>query len=158
KLAQRAATLRSEAAKLVLAGTGKLSLPEYTRMVDQSRAELSRAEEALALKSAEFRHELGQRRAGLDEVRAALPVGSALVAVRRYHGTSDAYLAFVLPAPGRDVVSVQLGAASQIDALVTKWRDEIARERDSFGRNAKGNEASYRTAAVALRAAVWDPI
>src|SRR6185369_6093575 len=33
-----------------------------------------------------------------------------------------------------------------------------ARERGSFGRNAKGNEASYRAAASALRVAVWDPI
>jgi len=158
QLAQRAATLRSEAAKLVLAGPGKLLPVEYSRKVDQSRAELARAEEALALKSAEFRHELGQRRAGLEEVRAALPAGGALVAFRRYHGAADSYLAFVLPAPGRDVVAVPLGAASQIDGLVGKWRDEIARERDSFGRNARVNEAAYRAAAAALRVAVWDPI
>jgi CHAT domain-containing protein/Tfp pilus assembly protein PilF len=158
KLAQRTAMLRSEAAKLVLQGSGKLSPAEYGRKVDQSRAELAHAEEALALKSVEFRHELGQRRAGLEEVRAALPASSALVAFRRYRGAADSYLAFVLPAPGREVVAVPLGAAPHIDGLVSKWRDEIARERDSFGRNAKANEASYRAAATALRAAVWDPV
>ena len=158
KLAQRTATLRSDTARLVLQGPGKLSIAEYGHKVEQSRTELARAEEALALRSAEFRHELGQRRAGLEDVRAALPAGSALVAFRRYHGAADSYLAFVLPAPGREVVAMPLGAAARIDALVGKWRGEIARERDSFGRNAKANQASYRAAASALRAAVWDPI
>jgi CHAT domain-containing protein/Tfp pilus assembly protein PilF len=158
RLAQRTAALRSEAAKLVLQGPGKLSLVDYARKVEHSRTELDRTEEALALKSAEFRHELGQRRAGLDDVRAALPAGSALVAFRRYRGASDSYLAFVLPAPQRDVVAIPLGSAPQIDALVSKWRVEIDRERDSLGRAAKANERSYRAAAAALRTAVWDPI
>src|SRR5262249_55805785 len=71
---------------------------------------------------------------------------------------SDAYLAFVLAEPARGVIAVSLGAASQIDSLVAKWREEIARERDSLGRAGKANETSYRAAASALRAAVWGPI
>jgi CHAT domain-containing protein len=157
-VAQRTAALRSETARLVLQGPGRLSLADYSRKVEQSRAELSRAEEALALRSAEFRHELVQRRAGLEEVRAALPAGSALVAFRRYHASSDSYLAFVLPAADREVIAIPLGAASRIDSLVSRWRAEIDRERDSLGRSAKANESAYHTAAAALRGAIWDPV
>lgn len=166
-LARNAAALRSEAARLVLQGAGKLSPAEYAAKLDRGRTELQRAEEALALKSVEFRHELGQRRAGFEEVRAALPAGSSLVAFRRYRrkdykaagdSAADSYLAFVMSGAGREVVAVPLGPAAHIDSLVAKWREEIARESQSFGRAAKANEASYRAAAAALRATVWDPV
>lgn len=50
-----------------------------------------------------------------------------------------------------------LGLAAPIDALVKRWRAEIDRERGAMGRAETENEAAYRSAAAALRAAVWDP-
>jgi CHAT domain-containing protein len=166
-LMRRLAAARSQIARLVLQGPGKLPVAEYSASVERSRVEQSQAEEALALKSAEFRRELEQRRTGFDEVRVALPAGSGLVAFRRFRRTNysvagdpttASYLAFVLSGSRQDPVVVSLGDAARIDGLVKQWRAEIDREQKSLGRAAQSNEASYRVAAEALRAAVWDPV
>ena len=166
-LEQRLAADRNQITKLVLQGPGSLALAEYSKRLEASRSEWEQAATALAVKSASFRQEWTQQRAGFSEIRAALPPGGALVAYRRYrsanyqtagNSSSDSYLAFVLPGPGKAPLTVRLGAASRIESLVTKWRAEIDRERSSLGRSAQNNEAQYREAAAALRQAVWDPV
>ncbi len=166
-VALRVAGARSQLSRLILQGPGKSTPAEYTAKADRSRAELAQAEESLALLSAEFRRELEMRRTRYDGIRAALPVGSALVAFRRYNrknygarsdqGT-ESYVAFVLAGPRAEPVAVRLGSAAHIEDLVKKWRAEIERERNSLGRSSANNEASYRQAGEALRAAIWDPL
>jgi CHAT domain-containing protein/Tfp pilus assembly protein PilF len=166
-LARKVADARSQITKAVLQGPGASSAAEYKMKLELVRGQLNRAEDQLALASTGFRHERDQHRVGFDEVRTALPSGSTLVAFRRYEKKSyraaddssiPSYVAFVLTGQTAQPVAVPLGPASRIDALVRKWRAEIDRERKSIGRAASANQLSYRTAAAALRLAVWDPI
>lgn len=166
-LEQRLTADRNQITKLVLQGPGSLPLAEYTKRLEASRSAWEQAGTALAVKSASFRQQWTEQRAGFSEIQAALPAGSALVAYRRYRRTNyqatgnsatDSYLAFVLPGPGRAPLVVPLGAASRIEAMVTKWRGEIDRERGALGRSERENEAQCREAGAALRQAVWDPV
>jgi CHAT domain-containing protein len=166
-LVQRVASARNQITKLVLQGPGKLSLPNYSSVLEAARSEWEEAGTQLAVKSADFRHEWTQQRAGYTDIKAALPAGSALVAFRRYRrknyqvagdSFTDSYLAFVLAGRNREPAVIRLGGAAQIESLVTQWRNEIDRERGSLGRSAENNEARYRVAATALRQAVWDPV
>jgi CHAT domain-containing protein/tetratricopeptide (TPR) repeat protein len=166
-LARKVADARSQITKLVLQGPGSASLAEHRKRLEQVRANLQSAEDRLAVASAGFRRERDQYRVGFSEVRDALPPGSALVAFRQYRrkayqaaedvGTPS-YIAFVLAGRSARPVAVPLGPAARIDGLVKKWREEVDRERASLGRSAKTNELAYRTAAAALRLAIWDPI
>ena len=166
-LEKRVAADRNQITKLVLQGPGKLTLAEYSRQLEASRGEWEMAGTELAVKSASFRQEWTQQRAGFSEIQAALPPASALVAYRKYRRKNypasgdrftDSYLAFVMAGPGREPAVIRLGSAAQIEALVAKWRGEIDRERISLGRSAQSNEAQYREAAAALRQAIWDPV
>jgi CHAT domain-containing protein/Tfp pilus assembly protein PilF len=167
ELARRVTAARSRIARVVVQGRGGMSPKDYAAAIESARVELEAAEYALAQKSAAFRHTLDQRHAGFADVRAALPPGSALVAYRRYKranysaarvGALDSYIAFVLPGAGREPIAVPLGSAARIEELVGQWRAEIDRESDAMGRAARANEQQYRAAALALRAAAWDPV
>jgi CHAT domain-containing protein len=166
-LARNVADARSQITKAVLQGPGPASPAEYKKRLDLIRGRLNAAEDQLAGASTGFRRERDQHRVGFGEVRTALPNGSSLVAFRRYekknyHAAGDSsttsYVAFVLAGRSARPVAVPLGPAARIDGLVRKWRQEIDRERTSLGRAATANLLSYRTAAAALRMAVWDPI
>jgi CHAT domain-containing protein len=120
------------------------------------------AETALTRLSYSDAKEHAKTRAGLADVRRAVPEGTALVALVRANaiplGRSEsspargpsrpAYMAFVLPPGADEPVTVDLGDAETIDKLVTNWRHEVV------GRNA----AAYRSAGAALRRKIWDPI
>jgi len=166
-LARKVADARSQITKAVLQGPGAASPAEYKKKLELVRGQLDATEQQLAVASTGFRYERDQRRVGFAEVRTALPSGSSLVAFRRYENknyraagdsSTASYVAFVLTGRAAQPVAVPLGPAARIDGLVRKWRAEIDRERTSLGRAATGNQLSYRTAAAALRMAVWDPV
>ena len=102
------------------------------------RAARRNAETALAEKCATFRNELSREEVGVDAVRRALPLGSALVAFVRYIQPSSetrrpqrrlraVELAWCLRTCLRgalrntDVAMVPLGAAASLEALVATW-------------------------------------
>jgi tetratricopeptide (TPR) repeat protein len=120
-----------------------------------ARAERDAAERALAEASAPFRRERESRQAGLDEVRAALPKRSALVAFACYLDVLDGnpsarkYAAFVLANDAAAATWVPLGAAEAIDACVAAVV-HAGRFRDA--------EIFYARAAAELRVRAWDPI
>ncbi|HWD00727.1 MAG TPA: CHAT domain-containing tetratricopeptide repeat protein [Candidatus Sulfopaludibacter sp.] len=166
-LAEKVAGARSRVSKLMLQGPGAGSVAEYNGKLERGRADLQASENQLAVVSAGFRHELDQHRTDYLQVRKSLPPGSALVAFRRYQkknyqapgdSSTPSYVAFVLSGPAAQATAVPLGSAAHIEQLVADWRAEIDRERTSLGRSAKSNEAAYRIAGEALRAAVWDPL
>jgi tetratricopeptide (TPR) repeat protein len=103
----------------------------------------------------------GSSDAGYLEIRRALPPDSALVSFIRYEHFYDAnrsehaYAAFVIRG-GREPVAVWLGSAPKIDALVSKWRQEISMEASAPGMASGRYERSSREAGMALRRAVWD--
>ncbi|HZU29282.1 MAG TPA: CHAT domain-containing tetratricopeptide repeat protein [Bryobacteraceae bacterium] len=166
KAAADLADLRSALARLVVQGRGRLSETDYERRLDEARARTHEAEEALALRSGPFRSRLARQRAGLAEVRAALPPKSLLIAYVRYDAIDSAragaaaipsYAAFLLRPGAEGPRVVFIGRASRVDALVRHWCAEIDRERTSLGRNAARNEAMYRNAAWALEHVILDP-
>lgn len=164
-------------AHLMLAASqdpGKLS--SWRARIDAARRDRERREREFAARSAAFRAAESRRKIGLDEVRAALPAGAALVsfvrferwvhdpgvqqvyqgAVARAPDVGRAYVAFVLPASGGAPRVVPLGPAAPIDRLVEAWSQEIASAPFVSDRHVA--RVSYRRAGARLREAVWDPL
>jgi CHAT domain-containing protein len=167
---------RQRLANLVVRGPGDQKPDLYLKLVDDARKEKEEAERALAEKSATFREERKREEIGLDDVRAALPARTALVAFARYDRTLiqpaqaakpttgatraprtvPSYVAFVLRADRTDVTMVPLGSAATIDRLVASWRHETTGVLRTA--SAAGAEKVYRTAGAALFQAIWRPI
>ncbi len=137
--------------------------PDRRRAIlDDARREEEAAERELLENSVAFRAKVASERAGLSDVSSSLPDDSALLAYVRFedHARGAApvpsYLAFVLAARDAAPVAVALGPAASIDSLASRWREEAGREPGSSSLPAA--EASYRTAAAALREKIWDPV
>src|SRR5262249_8399615 len=133
RLAARLVSASSRYANLVVRGSDEEQPERYVKLLDDARREEEDAERALAERSLAFRQDQVKSRIGLSEVASALPPGSAMVSFVRYgqHDTIAAdvkpepsYLGFVLLAGQADPSVVPLGAATVIDSLVTRWRDE----------------------------------
>ena len=165
---------RQRLANLVVRGPTDQRPEQYLQLVEDARREKERAETALAERSATFRNELTREEIGLDAVRRALPLGSALVAFVRYDRTIigettttavpqgrrirvvPSYMAFVAHSEHADVAMVPLGAAASLETLVARWHTETSGiVRASSVTDA---ELSYRLAGTALRRRLWDPI
>jgi CHAT domain-containing protein/tetratricopeptide (TPR) repeat protein len=166
-------------ANLVVRGPSDDHPEQYVALVEEARREKELAERALADKSATFRGELARGEIGLEEVRAALPAQSTLVAFILYDRTPLAgsaptavqvssttsrfsqrsvrsYAAFVISAAKPGVSMVPLGSASSVDALVSRWRNEATSVLDAASPGEA--ERAYRAAGAALRHRMWDPI
>ena len=140
-----------------------------------AREAVEAAERALAEESAEFRRTRERKEATVDDVRAALPDGAALVSFVRYGrrvplpprpagappvappAPVPSYVAIVTSRSSAPVL-VDLGAAASLDRLVATWRDEAARGITKAGRTPRQAERAYRQAGAALRARIWDPL
>ncbi len=171
---------RQRLANLVVKGPSDRQPMQYVQLVDEARREKEKAERALAEVSTTFKNELVRNEVGLDQVRTALPMGSALIAFVRYDrtllpassaaapptapaaktarpgGAVPSYLAFVVRPGDGNISMVRLGAASSLDSLVARWRNEATGVlRISSPVEA---ERSYRAAGSALRQRVWDPL
>jgi len=166
-------------ANLIVRGPDQVSPAQYTAVLNTARRESEQAEQALAERSAEFRAERSRVQLGLDDVKASLPPGGALVSFVRYERTffrepvknpamhrparpssrtEPSYLAFVLQA-NRPPAVVPLGSARTIDALVSQWRADVAAEAVGPAQTAPGESArSSRVSGLALRRLVWDPM
>jgi CHAT domain-containing protein/tetratricopeptide (TPR) repeat protein len=172
---------RQRLANLVVRGPGEQRPDQYAALVEEARRDKELAERSLAEKSASFKDELAREEIGLDEARAALPTGSALVAFVRYDRTPVAgsasatardsssmskgqrtsppvssYMALIARSGEVGVDAVSLGTAASIDPLVASWR-ESATSVPRPG-SAYDPEASYRAAGAALRQRIWDPL
>ena len=173
RLGELLAASRSRLSNLVFRGPGPEGPEGYRGLLEAARIEKERAERALADKSTLFREEQARHGAGLDEVAASLPQGSALVAYARYVPAGGAreggretgptprpaaYLAFVLRSGGRDPVVVPLGSADTIEPLVRRWKEAGASEPPAVAAAARAAEDRYRSAGEALRQAIWDPL
>jgi len=140
-------------------------------LLDEVRQQKEDAERTMAERSAAARTDLARARAGLDDVRQALPSQSVLVSFTRYDRsivarapthtrlqTVPSYIAFVIRSDVTDIVAVPLGAASAIERAVAAWRDQTAGGSLAEAADARQAEAAYRNAGAALRRRIWDPI
>ncbi len=169
---------RQRLANLVVRGPGQVAPARYAALIENARHESELAERTLAERSAAFRAELRQAQVGLNQVSASLPAGGALVSFVRYERTpvdgssrkarSDlpsrppartvtSYLAFVLR-PNQQPVAIALASAVSIDALVARWRADIATEVLGPTKPPDGVRPSSRSSGTELRKLVWDPL
>ena len=139
-------------------------------VLDQARQQKEDAEEALAQQSASTRAELTRARAGLAEVRRALPARSALVSFVRYDRATFAsrdsrvtsrvvpsYLAFIARSDRDEIATVPLGPSTILEDAIVRWRAEV--DGHTIAGAAAGDvERTYRLAAAPLRARLWDPV
>ncbi len=159
---------------LVVRGPGQLTPPQYADALARARLDRERAEESLAAQNAQFRIQRQRSSVSLEEVQAALPSDSALVSFFRYAkqsppgtaklkagatrlaATRPSYVAFVLR-PDRPPVAIPIGSAAGIDALVSRWRQDIFDDARSNRAEGAPRQES-RTSGRALRRMVWDPV
>jgi CHAT domain-containing protein/Tfp pilus assembly protein PilF len=169
---------RQRLANVVVRGPSDQQQERYLALVEEARREKEIAERELAERSATFTAELARTEIGLQQVRAALPPSSALVSFVRYDrtvvdatsstspvnaarsgATIPAYIAFVLRSGESQPLAIPLGSAQAVDALVARWRTEIA---TGMARSAdapqEAAEKSLRATGATLRQRVWDPI
>jgi CHAT domain-containing protein/tetratricopeptide (TPR) repeat protein len=164
-LVERFEGTRARLARLAVRGPGDDAPERYAEDLKQAQRDRDASERAMLERSAVLRTERTRRAAGFREVAAALPKGSVLVAYSLYRrlgvrpGAPEVpgYLAFVLR-QGQDTPSmVNLGPAEGIDDAIRRWQDLV----QSDPRKAAPGlalDADYRSAASAVRAALWDPL
>jgi CHAT domain-containing protein len=163
------AATRERFANLMLRSIqGQESVPRT--LLDETRQQKEDAERALAEKSFKSRADVARAHVGLDEVRRALPRGSALVSFVRYDRTSfttnqdrtiahvvPSYVAFVIPSTGGAISVIPLGSAALLESSVNAWRREV--DGRSLAETAAGEaERAYRIAGARLRQRTWDPL
>jgi hypothetical protein len=172
RLAAELTAAREDLARRVVRGQGADPPERYKSLVLNAREQKDRAERSLAEKSLAFRNEQVRSRADLEDVRAALPLDGALVAFVRYRSYqltgqvsarrrlvwTPSFVALVLRSGESEPALVPLGPAETIDALVIRWREQVAQEALAPGRASRRTEAAYRVAAAELRQKVWDPV
>lgn len=161
RLLARVTNARDRLARLALTGGAQdsASAARFATAVADKRA----AEQALADRSVAFRLQRSGAEAGLREIRAALPAGTALVSyawseILPRSGETDTTLglvAFVLP-PGGAPRAVALGDARKIEAAVRAWLQAIRRPPNPLRR--ARDERDCDSLGRALRARLWDPV
>jgi len=174
RLMQALTKSRKRLAYLTVQGSGAPdALASFQRALVNARRERDRAERVLAEANRGFRLRQQRKGAGLDEVMASLPPGSGLLGFTRFRhfripggvgagdldaGPLPSYLAYVLRADTTEIELVDLGRASEIDALVEELRSEVGREAQATLGSFASREQAYRKAAERFRERLWDPI
>ncbi len=137
------------------------------RQLMAAAREVLAAEQALAEHSHQVRGRQASDEVGFEAVAAALPAGSALLAISRFEAFDPAatalhdggarpaasYLAFVLAPGSAEPVALSLGPAAAIDAAVEALRQRVVPADDS-----RRAEDEFRAAGARLRELVWDPL
>jgi CHAT domain-containing protein/tetratricopeptide (TPR) repeat protein len=145
--------------------------PVPRALLDEARQRKEDAERASAERSAAVRADLTRSRAGVADIRHALPAGSVLVSFVRYDRTVVAatptrttmrtvpsYLAFVMRPDAADIVAVPIGSAAAVDASIERWREQVSGQTIALTGDAGAAETAYRRAGAELRRLVWDRI
>jgi len=158
-------------ARLFVQGPGDGDVEEYLRRLRAAGEEKERLERRLADTGATSNMGSGNVQIGLDEVRAALPPGAALVAFSEYDDytapspglTPDqasmaprpprSYLGLVLAPESAEPAIVRIADADTLERAVDRWRAEAAARPRSGADVARYLESGRR-----LRAMAWDPI
>ncbi len=130
--------------------SGEDSVDRNVEELEESARARDAAERRLALRSAGFRRDRERTAWGLEDVRAAMPAGAAMVGVAHVEGQDDSggqYVAFVL-GTNRRLDLVPLGPTETIDTAVREWRAHAS------------NPLPDETVdpGLKLRRLVWDPI
>ena len=164
---QRAELTRQRFANLMVRS---LDEPIARSVMDAARQEKEDSERALAEESASERAEIARVAVGLDEVRRALPAGSALVSFVQFNRSTGrltigmassktpSIAAFVLRAGQQSVAMVPLGTVATIEQRISAFRLEASGTHLLSGGDPEIAMVKYRRAGDVLRQMIWDPI
>ena len=130
----------------------------YQTKLAQLNERVEKLQQELATKSQEFRRQLAQRHRTPDDIRHALPAGTALVDLLEYRhyapSTKGAQvvlqprLAAFIVQPDKAVERIELGPVAPIAELITTWRKD-------FGMAGLGERADP---GQELRRLVWEKL
>jgi CHAT domain-containing protein len=141
-------------------------------LLNDAQQQAEEAERELAEQSEVDRDDLERARAGLNEVRQALPAGTALVSFVRYDRTRIStvrgrtvvsvrpwYVALIVTSTAATPIVVPLGTAVAVESAVEAWRNEFNEAAFAAGRaDPAASLVAYRAAGERLRRLVWDPL
>ena len=147
-------TAAESLSNVLLRGPTSNDLDRYRRSVADLRADKESAERALAAESETVRRGLAQQQIGFEEVRAALPSNTTLVAFARTRATAQqaaSYLAFILD-PAQPPRIVSLGSAQSVETALRRWRDAMTPA------SAESGKMPDPAAGERLRQLLWDPL
>ena len=159
----RAATQRL--ANLSVEGPQDMPFDAYRSLVDQAKKKKEELELSLSEKSVEFRGRQTQEQVGIEQVTAALPAKTALIAFVHYvridsqnpKNSARCYAAFIQRGTA-DPEFLFLGKAVEVEQMWSLWRKEVMRPAHAAGILSSSGEASYLRAGTTLRKTVWDPL
>ncbi|HET9474666.1 MAG TPA: CHAT domain-containing tetratricopeptide repeat protein, partial [Steroidobacteraceae bacterium] len=147
-------TAAESLSNVLLRGPTTNDLGRYQRSVADLRAGKEAAERALAAESETVRRGLAQQQIGFEEIRAALPTNTTLVAFARTRATAQqaaSYLAFIAE-PAQPPRIVSLGFAQPIETALRRWRDAMTPASAAAGK------MPDPAAGEQLRQLLWDPL
>ncbi|SRR6266851_2349519 len=170
----RLKTLRMQIAQATLIGPGSEGIRAYQQRLTEQNAQKEQLEAELAHQVPEMNLAQKLRTVDRHQVAQALPQGSVLVEFVRFdvfnfqavpargerRWEAAHYVAFVLPSGKPDEVHlINLGEAEPIDQMIATFRLSITGEaRDLDGEPEPSDDETRMGDAVALRAAVFDPL
>ena len=173
-LASEGSLARQCLARLSLRGPAGLDPVAYRTILDHLRTQGEETDRTLRVRASSVPLGDARARAGLADVRAALPAGAGLVSLLRYldptvrprdgsanrgsrSGSVDAaswsYAAFVAPGAAGQVRVIPLGDADELDSLVAAWRRAVVKESEEGG-----DPRDEKRLGRILRMRLWDPI
>ncbi|MBD3869045.1 MAG: CHAT domain-containing protein [Acidobacteria bacterium] len=156
---------------LLQQGEGGTRDSSYLKTLEETLEAKARAERALAEKSFEMRRRLSAQTIDLEDVRAALPERTALVAFSTFHHsersplvdaapakTVKIYFALVLEAGAEAPLAIRIGEGPELEDRIRSWKQEAGTPPSALPLLAGKSEDRYRKAGNALREMLWDPV
>ncbi len=173
RLVEELEAARSGLAHLAVVGNQGERAEASQRQLEAARRQKEKAEWALAAHDRRFRQRRQQSVAGVAEVAASIPAGSALVSFLKYDRfespsseatppwpleSTPSYAAFVLRSGETIPQAVDLGPAQPVDERIRKLSELTWAVATSADRSPRRSLASYRTVGEDLRRRIWDPL
>ncbi len=163
-------------ANLFLRDPGGSDPERHRQMIDDARRAMEEAQRKLPGSEEGREWLVRSEEIGWTDVREALPSGAALLSYvlhRQYDfaatgtaveiegfsiaGTTLRYRAFVLTPGSGEPVTLDLGDAGEVDALIAEWQREASLGALFADRNPAEAILAYNSASGELRERIWDP-
>ncbi len=154
---------RFQLSKLVLSGPGE-DLTRYRHQVDSLRQLTRELESQLLHRSSSFKLRQDRQQASYAIIDSFIPKGSTLIECLKwsYHqldpdSAISRYLTLVAKADGKAEI-VNLGDASEIDSLITKYRNALQQASSTRGMPSTADLQEYKRISRLLAEKIWQPI
>jgi CHAT domain-containing protein len=155
--------VKSQLSKLFVKGAGE-EIKNYTDKIDSLSKLAKDLEVRLSRRSASFRKQQDYKHVSVDRVTSSMPEKSVLIEYMKYEyyevpsdSATPHYLAAVTD-PDAGSIIVELGEASQIDALVSEYREHMLKVSSQTHMPTRKDKDEYAMIAPKLYDAVVQPV